>query len=37
MSILDKIKRFLDWSGSTKPDINLYTEIYDQLRLFAYR
>ena len=34
MSILDKIKRFLDWSGSTKPDINLYTEIYDQLRPF---
>ena len=34
MSVLDKIKRFLDWSGSTKPDINLYTEIYDQLRPF---
>ena len=34
MSILDRIKRFLDWSGSTKPDINLYTEIYDQLRPF---
>ena len=34
MSILDKLKRFLDWSGSTKPDINLYTEIYDQLRPF---
>ena len=34
MSILDKIKQFLDWSGSTKPDINLYTEIYDQLRPF---
>lgn len=34
MSVLDKIKRFLDWSGSTKPDINLCTEIYDQLRPF---
>jgi len=34
MSVLDKIKRFLNWSGSTKPDINLYTEIYDQLRPF---
>jgi len=34
MSVLDKIKLFLDWSGSTKPDINLYTEIYDQLRPF---
>ena len=34
MSVLDKIKRFLDWSGSTKPDINLYTEIYDPLRPF---
>lgn len=34
MSVLDKIKQFLDWSGSTKPDINLYTEIYDQLRPF---
>ena len=34
MSVLDKIKRFLDWSGSTKQDINLYTEIYDQLRPF---
>ena len=34
MSVLDKIKRFLDWSDSTKPDINLYTEIYDQLRPF---
>lgn len=34
MFVLDKIKRFLDWSGSTKPDINLYTEIYDQLRPF---
>ena len=34
MSVLDKIKRFLDWSGSTKPDLNLYTEIYDQLRPF---
>ena len=34
MSVLDKIKRFLDWSGSTKADINLYTEIYDQLRPF---
>ena len=34
MSVLDKVKRFLDWSGSTKPDINLYTEIYDQLRPF---
>ena len=34
MPVLDKIKQFLDWSGSTKPDINLYTEIYDQLRPF---
>ncbi|MDA3054305.1 MULTISPECIES: potassium channel family protein [unclassified Campylobacter] len=34
MSILGRIKLFLNWSGSTKPDINLYSEIYDELRPF---
>ena len=34
MSFLDKVKNFLNWSGSTKPDIDLNAEIYDQLKAF---
>ena len=34
MSFADKVKKFLNWSGSTKPDIDLNSEIYDQLKAF---
>lgn len=34
MSFWDKVKKFLNWSGSTKPDIDLNSEIYDQLKAF---
>ncbi|MBO7476274.1 MAG: NAD-binding protein [Campylobacter sp.] len=34
MSFLDKVKKILNWSGSTKPDIDLNSEIYDQLKAF---
>lgn len=34
MSFLDKVKKILNWSGSTKPDISLNAEIYDQLKPF---
>ena len=34
MSFWDKVKKFLNWSGSTMPDIDLNSEIYDQLKAF---
>lgn len=34
MSFLDRLKIFLNWSGSSRPDINLNSEIYEQLKPF---
>ncbi|MGB2553223.1 MULTISPECIES: TrkA family potassium uptake protein [unclassified Campylobacter] len=34
MSLLRKIKKFLNWSSFAKPEINLNTELYEQLRPF---
>jgi voltage-gated potassium channel len=34
MKTLDKIKTFLNWKKSTKPDIDLNTELYTQLAPF---
>lgn len=34
MSFLDKLKKFFNWSGSSKPDINFNSEIYKQLTPF---
>ncbi|MDO5045063.1 potassium channel family protein [Campylobacter sp.] len=34
MSLLKKIKKFLNWSSFAKPEINLNTELYEQLRPF---
>lgn len=34
MSFLGRIKKFLNWSIGSKPDINLNSELYEQLKLF---
>lgn len=34
MSLLEKIKKFLNWSDSSKPEVDLNTELYEQLRFF---
>lgn len=34
MSFQTRLKKFLNWSRSTKPEINLNTELYEQLRTF---
>ena len=34
MSSLKKIQKFFNWSSSAKPEINLNTELYEQLRPF---
>ncbi|QCD52316.1 MULTISPECIES: potassium channel family protein [unclassified Campylobacter] len=34
MSFIKKIQKFLNWSSFSKPEINLNTELYEQLRPF---
>ena len=34
MSLLARLLKFLNWSSSQKPEINLNTELYEQLRPF---
>ncbi|MBE2983928.1 potassium channel protein [Campylobacter sp. RM9344] len=34
MSFITRLKKFLNWSSSTKPEINLNTELYEQLKPF---
>ncbi|AQW86614.1 putative potassium channel protein (TrkA domain) [Campylobacter pinnipediorum subsp. caledonicus] len=34
MLFLTKLKKFLNWSTSSKPEINLNTELYEQLKPF---
>ena len=34
LSLFEKILKFLNWSSSAKPQINLNTELYEQLRPF---
>lgn len=34
MSLLKKIQKFLNWSSFARPEINLNTELYEQLRPF---
>lgn len=34
MSLLQKIKKFLNWSDDTKPEVDLNTELYEQFRFF---
>ncbi|NLY04000.1 MAG: potassium channel protein [Campylobacter sp.] len=36
MSFTQKLRKFLGWSGSSKPDINADLEIYRQLRNFRF-
>lgn len=34
MSLLDKIKRFLNWQTPAKPKIDLNADLYEQLKPF---
>ncbi|MCI6989317.1 MAG: potassium channel protein [Campylobacter sp.] len=34
MSLIKKFKKFLDWKDSSKPDIDVDTELYEQFRFF---
>ncbi|CZE47124.1 potassium channel family protein [Campylobacter geochelonis] len=34
MSLFDKVKKFLNWSRTPKPDFDLNTEIYEQFKPF---
>lgn len=34
MSLIEKIKKFLKWSDASKPEVDLSTELYEQLRFF---
>ncbi|MCR4942783.1 MAG: NAD-binding protein [Campylobacter sp.] len=34
MALLTRLKKFLHWQSSTKPEINLDSELYEQLKLF---
>lgn len=34
MSFLTRLQKFLNWSSSTKPEINLDTQLYEQLKPF---
>ncbi|KEA46312.1 potassium channel family protein [Campylobacter mucosalis] len=34
MAFLTRLKKFLQWQNSTKPEINLNTELYEQLKPF---
>lgn len=36
MSLVKKIKRFLNWSESSKPQVNLNTQLYEQLKPFRF-
>ena len=36
MSFLSRLLKFLDWSNSTKPEISLDTELYEQLKPFRF-
>lgn len=36
MSLIKKIKRFLNWSESSKPQVNLDTQLYEQLKPFRF-
>lgn len=34
MSLIKKFKKFLDWKDSSKPDIDVNTELYEQFKFF---
>lgn len=36
MSLLQKIKKFLNWTDESKPEYDLNTELYQQLKSFRY-
>lgn len=34
MSFWDRVRKFLNWTRSSKPDVNLNFEFYEQLKPF---